>query len=54
MAPDIALNENSRDLAARHFPGVPIRGAFDGRASFMTSAKAERLLGWVHPSGDVP
>jgi nucleoside-diphosphate-sugar epimerase len=54
VAPDIALNQPSRDLAARHFAGVPIRAPFEGQASFMTSAKAERLLGWVHPSGDIP
>lgn len=49
VAPDTAYHRPSRDLAAEFFPGVEIRGAFAGRASFMTSAKAERLLGWVHP-----
>ena len=37
-----------RELARQRFPGVPIRGDLPGRSSFMTSAKAERLLGWVH------
>jgi UDP-glucose 4-epimerase len=54
VAPDTAADRPSRDLAAEYLPGVPIRGDFAGRASFMTSAKAERLLGWVHPAGDAP
>jgi UDP-glucose 4-epimerase len=49
VAPDTASDRPSRDLAAEHFPGVEIRGDFAGRASFLTSAKAGRLLGWVHP-----
>ncbi len=49
VAPDTAAERASRDLAAEFLPDVPIRGAFAGRTSFMTSAKAERLLGWVHP-----
>ena len=49
VAPDTASDTPSRELAARHFPNVPIIGDFLGRSSFMTSAKAERLLGWVHP-----
>jgi len=51
VAPDTAVDETSRDLAAQYFPEVPIRGDFAGNAGFMTSAKAERLLGWVHPAG---
>ena len=51
VAPDTAADTPSRDLAARHFPKVPIHGNPQGNWSFMTSAKAERLLGWVHPSG---
>jgi nucleoside-diphosphate-sugar epimerase len=49
VAPDTAFDRPSRDLAAEFIPGVEIRGEFAGRASFMTSAKAERMLGWVHP-----
>ena len=48
VAPDTASDTPSRVLAARHFPDVPIQGDFPGRSSFMTSAKAERLLGWIH------
>lgn len=35
----------SRTLAARHFPEVPIRGAFAGTSSFFDSSKARNLLG---------
>jgi nucleoside-diphosphate-sugar epimerase len=52
VAPDTASDIPSRELAAKHFPHVPIRGPFEDRASFMTSEKAERLLGWKHPPGD--
>jgi UDP-glucose 4-epimerase len=54
VAPDTANLRPSRDLAGEYFPGVPLRDTFAGNASFMTSAKAERLLGWVHPAGDAP
>jgi nucleoside-diphosphate-sugar epimerase len=49
VAPDTGVATPSLTLAAEHFPDVPIRGDLSGRASFMTSAKAERLLGWSHP-----
>ena len=52
VAPDTAVDTPSHDLAAKHFPNVPIRGNPQGRWSFMTSAKANRLLGWVHPAGN--
>ncbi len=39
----------SLELAAKHFPEIPIRGDLSGHNSFFTSAKAERLLGWTHP-----
>lgn len=54
VAPDTAHPAPSRDLAAEYLPGVPIRGNPQGRWSFMTSAKAERLLGWIHPGDDTP
>jgi UDP-glucose 4-epimerase len=38
----------SLELAARFFPGVPIRGDLSGSRSFFSTAKAERLLGWRH------
>ena len=51
VAPDTANPTPSHELAAKHFPTVPIRGTPQGNWSFMTSAKAGRLLGWVHPAG---
>ena len=52
VAPDTAVDTPSHDLAVRHFPEVPIHGNLPGNCSFMTSAKANRLLGWVHPAGN--
>ena len=52
VAPDTAFDRPSRELAAEVFPEVELREGFGGHDSFMTSAKANRLLGWVHPSGD--
>ena len=52
VAADTASPTPSAELAARNFPTVPIRGNPQGRWSFMTSAKAERLLGWHHPADD--
>lgn len=48
VAPDTTSDVPSRELAQKHFPNVPIRGDFGGRASFFNSTKAERLLGWKH------
>ncbi|MXU65048.1 NAD-dependent epimerase/dehydratase family protein [Rhodobacteraceae bacterium KN286] len=42
---DTVHDRPSRELAATHFPDVPLRGTFEGRASFFSTAKAERLLG---------
>jgi UDP-glucose 4-epimerase len=48
VAPRTAAAEPSLDLARRHFPDTPIRGALDANAGFFSAAKAERILGWVH------
>ncbi len=51
VAPDTSIDVPTLELAKRFFPDVPIRGDFDGyggRASFFSSAKAERILGWKH------
>jgi nucleoside-diphosphate-sugar epimerase len=48
VAPDTIIDVPSLELAARFFPGVPIRGDLSGYRSFFTSAKAERVLGWRH------
>jgi nucleoside-diphosphate-sugar epimerase len=47
-APDTTEDDASRDLAARQFPQVPIRGAFAGNSSFFDTSKARRMLGWTH------
>lgn len=47
-APDTTNDTPSLELARRHFPNVPIRGDLSGHRSFFNSAKAGRLLGWVH------
>jgi UDP-glucose 4-epimerase len=39
---------SSRDLAAKYYPDVEIRGDFGGHASFFDCSKAERLLEWKH------
>ena len=54
VASDTANSRPTSDLSAQHFPGVPIKGNPQGRWSFMTSAKARRLLGWTHPTDDTP
>ena len=54
VAPDTASPTPSTDLAAQHFPDVPIHGTPTGNWSFMTSAKANRLLNWYHPVEDTP
>jgi UDP-glucose 4-epimerase len=53
VAPDTTADTPSRELAAKFFPSVPIRGDFSGHQSFFSSAKAERLLGWTH-GADLP
>ena len=48
VAPDTTNDVPSLELAARHFPNVPIKGDLSGNRSFFDSSKAERLLGWKH------
>lgn len=48
VGPDTTVEVPSRELAAKYFPNVPIKGDFSGRQSFFNSSKAERLLGWKH------
>ncbi len=48
VAPDTVIDVPSLELAARFFPGLPIRGDLSGYRSFFSSAKAERMLGWRH------
>lgn len=48
VSPTTTVEVPSLELAARHFPNVPITGDLRGLRSFFSSAKAERLLGWDH------
>jgi len=48
VAPDTNIDVPSLELAARFFPGVPVRGDLSGHRSFFSTAKAERLRGWRH------
>ena len=48
VAPETIDATPTLALAARHFPNVPITGDLSGNRAFMTSAKAERILGWKH------
>ena len=49
-APDIADERTSVELHERFFPDVPLKDGkkLEGRASFVSSEKAQRILGWVH------
>lgn len=48
VAPDTTAEVSSGELRRRCYPGVPLRRALEGRASFFDCGKAERLLGWRH------
>lgn len=48
VAPDTGSDEPSLALHGRYYPHVELRGAMRGRASFFSSSKAERMLGWRH------
>ena len=48
VAPDHVGPGATGDLAAEHYPGVPVRGALGPTDGFFNCAKAERLLGWRH------
>jgi UDP-glucose 4-epimerase len=48
VAPDTTIEVPSTEIAARHFPNIPLRGDMSGNRSFFNSSKAERLLGWKH------
>lgn len=48
IAPTTVVDQLSLELAAAHYPHVPIRGDLSGTRGFFDCSKAERLLGWVH------
>lgn len=49
VAAETMRDEPSRDLAAHHYPEVPLRTEMPGNAGFYDTTKAQRLLGWTHP-----
>lgn len=52
VAPISTASTPSAELARAHYPDVPVHGELRGNLGFFDCAKAERLLGWVHPGGD--
>jgi UDP-glucose 4-epimerase len=48
VAPDHAGPGTAGDLAAAHYPRVPLRRPMGPGDGFFNCAKAERLLGWRH------
>jgi UDP-glucose 4-epimerase len=48
VAPETIAAEPSPDLAAAHYPDVPIRDGWGEHMGFFDCSKAERLLGWRH------
>jgi nucleoside-diphosphate-sugar epimerase len=53
IAPDTMSAEPSLELAQKYFPDVPVRGDLSGHHGFYDCSKAQRLLGWTHPTGEV-
>jgi nucleoside-diphosphate-sugar epimerase len=51
VGPDTTSDVPSLELAQRFYPNVPITGDLSGHRGFFDCSKAERLLGWKHPSG---
>ena len=48
VSPTTISDTPSLELAAMHFPHVPITGDLKGHNSFFSSRKAETMLGWRH------
>lgn len=48
VAPETMVDAPSRELAAEHYPDVPIRNELAGHVGFYDCSKAARLLGWIH------
>lgn len=48
--PDSSVGPPSAEIAERFYAGVERRGPIEGHATFYSSAKAKRLLGWEAPS----
>lgn len=43
---DTCSTEESMELIARHYPGVPLKAPLEGHASLVSHAKATRMLGY--------
>jgi UDP-glucose 4-epimerase len=48
------LNHRAEELAAKFYPGVPLKPGFGGASSFYDCSKAEKILGWKHYGGKDP
>lgn len=48
VAPETMMATPSLELAARFYPGVPVRGDLSGNHGFFDCSRAEKLLGWKH------
>jgi UDP-glucose 4-epimerase len=48
VAPEHVGTGTAADLAAEHYPSVPLKSAMGPRDGFFNCAKAQRLLGWRH------
>lgn len=46
VAPDTGVHHPSIMLARHFYPGIPIKGPFEGNASFFSSRKATEVLGY--------
>lgn len=46
VADQTALEVDSAELAAQHFPGVPIRTPMTGNQGFFDTSNAKAILGW--------
>lgn len=45
-APDTFMPQPTRELLARFYPNTELRAPFAGREGLLSTAKAQRLLGW--------
>lgn len=54
VEPETFATTPSRELAAQFYPGVPIRGELDGRASFFDARRTGEVLGWTPSTVAIP
>ena len=46
VEPETYVETESRELAARHYPGVPVRAGLTGRSAFFDVSRTNEVLGW--------